>query len=122
MTLPRSLHVINEGLAFFLEVLALAALAWWGWQSADHTAARLLFAVAAPAAAAVVWGLFAAPKARVALPVLGVLAVKALVFGTAVAALHAVGRDRWAAVFAVVVAVNTVLATLDRNALAHRGS
>ncbi|MFJ6561554.1 YrdB family protein [Streptomyces sp. NPDC091412] len=121
MTLPGSLHVINEGLAFLLEVLALAALVWWGWQSADHTAARLLLAVAAPAAAAVVWGLFAAPKARVALPVLGVLTVKALVFGTAVAALYAVGRDRWAAVFAVVVAVNTVLATLDRNALAHRG-
>ncbi|MFI1293227.1 YrdB family protein [Streptomyces sp. NPDC020792] len=122
MTLPGSLHVINEGLAFLLEVLALAALAWWGWQSADHMAARLLLAVAAPAAAAVVWGLFAAPKARVALPVLGVLAVKALVFGTAVAALYAVGRDRWATVFAVVVAVNTVVATLDRNALTHHGS
>ncbi|MFB7736772.1 YrdB family protein [Streptomyces sp. NPDC056112] len=122
MTLPGSLHVVNEGLAFLLEVLALAALAWWGWQSADHMATRLLLAVAAPAAAAVVWGLFAAPKARVALPVLGVLAVKALVFGTAVAALYAVGRDRWAAVSAVVVAVNTVLATLDRNALTHHGS
>ncbi|WP_445524651.1 YrdB family protein [Streptomyces cyslabdanicus] len=122
MILPGPLRVINEGLAFLLEVLALAVLAWWGWRSADHTAARLLLTVAAPAAAAVVWGLFAAPKARVALPVLGVLAVKALVFGAAVAALYAVGRHRWAAVFAVVVAVNTVLATLDRNALMHRGS
>jgi hypothetical protein len=52
--------VINEGLAFLLEVAALAVLAVWGWQRAETLAVRLLLAVAAPAAAAVLWGLFAA--------------------------------------------------------------
>lgn len=121
MTLPTPLHVLNEGLAFLLEVAALAVLAWWGWQSGGTTALRLALAVAAPAVAAVLWGMFAAPKARTPLPTAGVLVVKALVFGAAVAALYALGRHGTAAVLAAVVTVNTALATLDRNARIHRG-
>ncbi|KQV24046.1 MULTISPECIES: YrdB family protein [unclassified Kitasatospora] len=120
MKLPTSLHVANEGLAFVLEVAALAVLAWWGWQFPDSTVLRLLLAVAAPVAAAVLWGLFAAPKARIPVPLPGVLAVKALVFGAAVAALYGVGRPGWAVVFAGVAVVNTTLATLDRRAWMHR--
>ena len=115
MKLPGPLHVFNEVLAFLLELAALAVLAWWGGESAESIAPRLLFAVAAPTAAAVLWGLFAAPKARIPLPPTGVLAVKALVFGAAAAALLALERSGWAAAFAVVVVVNTALATLDRR-------
>ncbi|WP_328940848.1 YrdB family protein [Streptomyces sp. NBC_00250] len=118
MKLPMPLYVLNEGLAFLLELAALALLAWWGWESVEAWAPRLLLAVAAPAAAAVLWGLFAAPKARVRLPVAGVLAVKALVFGAAAAALYALGRHGGAVVFAVVALVNTALATVDRRARA----
>ncbi|HEY9369696.1 YrdB family protein [Streptomyces sp.] len=120
MTLPGPLHWVNEGLAFLLELAALALLAWWGWQCSENTALRLLAAVGAPLTAAVLWGLFASPKAEIALPLAGVLAVKALVFGAAALALYALGRHGWAAVFAVVVTVNTVLATLDRSALMQR--
>ncbi|MER5437717.1 YrdB family protein [Streptomyces sp. NPDC002790] len=122
MTLPTSLHVINEGLAFLLEVAALAVLAWWGWQTVDTTALRLLLAVAAPTVAAVLWGLFAAPKARIPVQLAGVLTVKVLIFGAAAAALYTMGRHGWATAFAVVVAANTVLATLDRQALMHQGA
>ncbi|WP_338491567.1 YrdB family protein [Streptomyces sp. SJL17-4] len=118
MKLPTPLYVINEGLAFLLELAALTVLAWWGWESAEAWAPRLLLAVAAPAAAAVLWGLFAAPKARVRIPVAGVLAVKALVFGAAAAALYALGRHDGAIAFAVVALVNTGLATVDRRARA----
>ncbi|MGX4694866.1 hypothetical protein [Streptomyces sp. JNUCC 63] len=45
-----------------------------------------------------------------------------LVFGAAVAALYGIGRHGWATIFAVVIAVNTVLATLDRHALTHQGA
>ncbi|MEX0173079.1 YrdB family protein [Streptomyces sp. LMG1-1-1.1] len=121
MKLPGPLHVLNEGLAFLLELAALAVLAWWGWESADHVALRLLFAVAAPALAAVVWGLFAAPKARIPLPLPGVLVVKALVFGAAALALHALDRPSSALVFAVVALLNTALATVDRRAAMRRG-
>ncbi|MEV5970499.1 YrdB family protein [Streptomyces sp. NPDC051921] len=120
MRLPTPLHVVNEGLAFLLELAALAALGWWGWQSADGVVLRLVLAVAAPAAAAVLWGLFAAPKARIAVPLPGILVVKALVFGAAVAALYAMGWHTAAVVFGLVVVVNTTLATADRRAATHR--
>lgn len=122
MTLPTPLHVINEGLAFLLEVVALAVLAWWGWQTVETTAVRLLLAVAAPTVAAVLWGLFAAPKARIPVHLAGVLTVKVLVFGAAAAALHTMGLHAWATAFAVVVAANTVLATLDRRALMRQAA
>jgi hypothetical protein len=108
--------VANEGLAFVLEMAALATLAWWGAARGTSTAASVLLGIGAPLAAAVVWGSFAAPKARIRLPMAGVIAVKALVFGSASAALFALGRPRLAASFAAIALANTVLATLDRDA------
>ncbi|MFD8207889.1 DUF2568 domain-containing protein [Streptomyces sp. NPDC059695] len=122
MKLPAPLHVANEGLAFLLELAALAVLAWWGWEAAESVALRLLLAVAAPALAAVVWGLFAAPQARFRVPLAGVLLVKALVFGAAALALLGLERPLWAVVLAVVALVNTALATADRRAAMHRGA
>ncbi|MFZ4302432.1 YrdB family protein [Streptomyces cinereoruber] len=122
MKLPTPLHVFNEGLAFLLELAALAALAWWGWRTPEPTALRVLLAVAAPTAAAVIWGLFAAPKARFTLPLAGVLTVKALVFGAATAALHALDHPTPATAFAAVALVNTAVATLDRRAAMRRGA
>ncbi|MBD0709033.1 MULTISPECIES: YrdB family protein [unclassified Streptomyces] len=116
MKLPGPLRVLNEGLAFFLELAALAVLAWWGWRSSDALFVRLPLAVAAPLAAALVWGLFAAPKARIRLPLAGVLAVKALVFGAAALALLALGRPGWSLACAIVAVLNTYLATGDRRA------
>lgn len=115
MRLPTPLRVLNEGLALFLELAALAVLAWWGWASADPVALRLLLAVAAPAAAAVLWGLFAAPRARFSVPLPGVLTVKAVVFGAAALALFALGHSTWAIVFGAVAVVNTVLVTAGRG-------
>jgi uncharacterized protein DUF2568 len=91
----------NEVLAFFLELAALAFLCWWGFATGS-----VALGIGAPLAAAVVWGLFAAPRARFSLPRIGVLAVKVLVFGSATAALAAVGQPVPAAVFAVIVVVN----------------
>lgn len=120
MKLPAPLHVCNEVLAFLLEVMALAVLAWWGWRSAEALVPRLLLTVAAPGLAATLWGLFAAPKARIGVPLAGVLAVKALVFGAAAVAWYTMGRHGWATAFAVVVAANTALATLDRRSATQR--
>lgn len=71
----------NELLAFLLEVAALACLFWWGFALADNLALQLLTGTAVLAAAVVLWGLFAAPRARFRPPLAGVLAVKALVLG-----------------------------------------
>jgi hypothetical protein len=115
--LPAPLHVANETLAFLLELAMLAALACWGATAGGGAAVDVLLGVAAPLAVAVVWGLFAAPKARIPLPLAGVVAVKALAFGSAAMAIAAIGRHRLATGFAIVAFVNTVIATIDRDAV-----
>ncbi|KJY34453.1 YrdB family protein [Streptomyces katrae] len=112
--LPTPFHIVNEGLAFLMELAGLALLAWWGWSTGQNTLLRILLAVGAPALAATVWGLFAAPKATFTVPLVSVLVVKALFFGSAALALHSLGRTRAAVVFAVVAAANTAFAELDR--------
>ncbi|TKJ18957.1 hypothetical protein A6V29_00915 [Blastococcus sp. CCUG 61487] len=86
-------------LAFLSEVAALVVLAAWGW-SAGSGPGRWLLAAGLPVAAAVLWGAFAAPRARLRVPTAKV-AVKLLVLGGAVVALADLGRPWWAALLAV---------------------
>lgn len=102
--------IANEALAFLAELAALAALGYWGWK-----AAGVVLAVALPLVAAVLWGLFAAPRARYRIPLAGQLAVKGLVFGASVVGLFATGHPVLGAVFGVVVVANTAAATLWRS-------
>jgi hypothetical protein len=110
------MHVANEGCAFLLELAALAILAWWGATRGTNMISAVLLGGGAPLAAAVVWGLFAAPRARVRLPMAGVLAVKALVFASATAALFVLGRRGLAIGFAAVALTNAAIAAFDRDA------
>ena len=116
MRLPGPLHALNEGLAFLLELAAIAALAWWGFTAGGNVLVNVVLGVGAPAAAIVLWGLFAAPRARftIALPL--VLSVKAAVFGAGALALDGVGHATAAVAFAVIALLNTALATVDRDA------
>ena len=77
--------------AFLAELAALAALAAWGWSAGGSTPVRLLLAIGTPAVAALLWGVFAAPRARVRDAVLAVV-VKVGVFGGAGLALLSLGR------------------------------
>ncbi|MES9504934.1 YrdB family protein [Streptomyces sp. NPDC000609] len=117
----RPWFMANELLAFVVELAALGALGWWGSVVGDGVVFRLMLAVGAPVVAAVVWGLFAAPRARFRPPLVGVLLVKAVVLGSGVYAVHAVGHPEAAVVFAVVVVVNTGLAETLRRRVAAAG-
>jgi hypothetical protein len=99
---------LNEVLALVLELAALAILCWWGFATGTGVTA---FApgIGAPLVAAVIWGLFAAPKARFSLPRPAVVAVKVLVFGAAAVALAALDQPVPAVVFAVIVVVNLIV-------------
>lgn len=98
----------NDVIAFGVEVLAVVLLAVWGAGLGTTTAAHVLGGVLVPAAAVTLWGLFAAPRAVVQVPVLGVL-TKVVVLGGAAVAAFAVLPRAWAVVVAVVIVVNTVL-------------
>jgi hypothetical protein len=105
----------NLLVAFLVELVALGIFAWWGWEVDGTTPVRLLLAIGLPVAAAVVWGLFAAPTAKRGTPVVRTI-VKVLVFGLAGAALWSLGHPVLAVVFVVLVAANLLI--IDRQKLA----
>jgi Protein of unknown function (DUF2568) len=116
LTISAPLRLVNDVLAFLVELAALAAFAWWGAETGGGLVAGLLLGIGVPLAAAVVWGLFASPKAQVKLPPTGVLAVKGLVFFMALICLDLVGHRTLAILFGVIAAASTVVANLDRDA------
>jgi hypothetical protein len=114
--MPAVLHALNETLAFLLELAMLAALGLWGANTGTSVASSILLGGGAPLLAIIGWGLFASPKAKITLPLAGVIAFKALAFGCGAAALYAVGRSKLALAFGAVAFVNTAIATVDRDA------
>ena len=103
----------NLALAFTLELCALAALCYWGFSVGGGPVAKAVLGIGAPACAAVLWGLFAAPRAPVSVPLLGA-GTKLLVFGSATLALYATGHGTLAIVFAVLVVANAVMVRIGR--------
>ncbi|HEY1571835.1 MAG TPA: YrdB family protein [Pseudonocardiaceae bacterium] len=95
----------NLGLAFLLELGAVAALCYWGFRTGSTLPIRLLLGIGVPVVAAVLWGLFAAPQATFSVPVLA-FATKVLVFGGAAPALWQVDQRVLAIVLPVVVIAN----------------
>jgi hypothetical protein len=97
----------NDVVAFVVEMVALGLLAVLGWQASDSTPVQIVLAIGLPLLAALLWGLFAAPRARIQSDSLR-LATKLLVLGAGVVAGFLVLPLGWAIVVAVVVVANTV--------------
>jgi len=97
------LKPLNLGLRFVLELCMLVALGIWGFSE------NIVLGIAAPLAAAVVWGLWIAPKAKRRLRDPARLAIELLLFGAAAAALAAADHAVSAAVFLAAVALSEVL-------------
>jgi anti-sigma-K factor RskA len=94
----------NDGLRFFLELSALAAVAYWGWS--EHGGVwRWVLVVAAPAAVVLVWGRWMAPKSQTRVRDPWRLAIELLVFGGAALALW----DADEPVLAIVLAAATLI-------------
>lgn len=95
----------NLALRFFLELAALAALAYWGW------GVTWVLAIAAPAAWIVLWATFGSPKAKVTLSTPQRIGFEAVVFGAAAGALWAAGQPAWAVVLFAAWAANRAVLT-----------
>ncbi len=100
---------LNLALRFLLELSALAALGYWGWQFGDAGFARVLLAAVTPLLAAGLWGRYIAPKApnRLEDPIRA--GVEVIFFGGAAAALGTSGAITIAAFFGIAAAVSLVL-------------
>jgi uncharacterized protein DUF2568 len=97
------LKPLNLGLRFVLELCMLVALGIWGISE------NIVLGIAAPVAAAVVWGLWIAPKATRRLRDPGRLVAELVLFGAAGVALAAADHPLVAAVFLAAVALSEVL-------------
>ncbi len=105
---------VNDVVAFFVEIGALALLGVWAWRVAPaYLIAQLLAVAMVVGSAVVLWGLFAAPKATFDQPVLAI-AVKVLVLGGSALAAYAVLPTWLATSWAALVVVNTVTVTAMR--------
>ncbi|MEC3951405.1 YrdB family protein [Nocardia sp. CDC153] len=95
----------NLTLAFVFELVAVGALAYWGFRTGRSRVAKVLLGLGMAVAAIVLWGLFAAPQASYSLPVAAV-ATKVAVFGGASAGLWQLGHRAAAVVFPLLVVAN----------------
>ncbi|MFN8470531.1 MAG: YrdB family protein [Caldilineaceae bacterium] len=96
----------NMALRFVLELCALGALGYWGFTAGPETIGKFVLGLGAPILAAVLWGMFVAPKAVRPLHDPAKLLVELVVFGGAAAALYAAGQPLWAGVLLVVYGIN----------------
>lgn len=90
---------------FLLELALLSGLAIGGWALPEDEWAKVLFAVAFPVAAGVVWGLLVAPKATFATPLPLRLTIEVLLFGSTSLVLWLAGLTAFAVVLLVLEAV-----------------
>ena len=97
------MKVAVEVVRFLLELCMLAAFAVWG------ATVNVALAIAAPIAAAVMWGLWMAPKSERRLPERRRIALEVALFGLATAALADAGHTVAAIAFGAVAAVDTTL-------------
>jgi|SRR5215211_4546062 len=88
----ESVKFVNLALRFLLELCALVALGYWSFKGGGGPIMKLALGIGAPLLAAVVWGMFLAPRAAVPSPGLLRLVLELGVFGAAAAALYAAGR------------------------------
>src|SRR5690349_2625813 len=94
------LKAVNLALRFSLELALLGALGWIGFQYGDAMIGKITLAILVPLVAAIVWGLFVAPRASITVPLWAWLAIQMLLFGLAVAGLATLGQQLLASILA----------------------
>ena len=99
----------NLGLAFLLELVAIAAFAYWGWNASDSTLVKIVLGLGTPILAIVLWGIFAAPRSSRRLQGTAYLIFKVVFFALAILALFAADSIPLGTLFAVVFVINTIL-------------
>ena len=110
----RGLRGVTLTARFLCELAMLAALAFWGYVVGDGIWAWLL-GLAAPAVAAVVWGTFVAPRAKVSVPAPVRVAIELVLFAAAAAGLAAAGQPVAAVVLGVAGLVTSLLNDLQER-------
>jgi hypothetical protein len=106
---------INLALRFFLELTALIAMGFWGWNRGEG-ALRFLLALGIPVIAAALWGIFAVPNdpsrsghAPVSTPGILRLILELIFFSFAAWTLYSAGATTASWIFGIVTLVHYTL-------------
>jgi len=113
------LKSVNLVVTFLLELCLVVAFGYWGFTTGDALWLKILLGIGTPALAAVLWGLFMAPRAARRLPSPWHEIGQVVFFGLGTLALYAAGQPTLAILFAVVFAVNLVLRLVWKQSAAH---
>ncbi len=100
------LKYANLGLSFVVELCAVAAFAYWGYQASAGTFVKIVLALAAALLSAVVWGLVAAPRAPRRLKGWQLRVFKLLFFALSAVALATAYQPVLAVILAVLAVIN----------------
>lgn len=111
----RQFVMANAFLAFAIELAMLVFVGWWALSLDDPMWTRLLVAAVAVGGLVVLWGAFAAPRARFPLPNAATALVKAAAFGSGALALWGLGFTAASIAFAVLAAANLAVTTYVRR-------
>ena len=111
----KAFAAINLGLAFLLELAALAAFLFWGFGATDNTVLNILLGIGTPLVVSVFWGMFMAPTAKRRVSGVVYYVLQSIVFGLACIALWAANQPMLAIILAVVFVLNTIAVRLTRQ-------
>lgn len=103
------IRTVNLGVAFLLELAVLLAVGYWGFALTQGLVTRLLAGLGGPVLMAVLWGVFAAPKASAPLHGVADVAFRIGWFGVGAVALWGSGMPVAALALAALYAVNALM-------------
>ena len=100
---------INLALRFILEVCALVAFAYWGFQSSQGIVMKFVLGIGTPLLIAIIWSVFGSPHAPIPAKGFQRILLELLIFGLAALALYASGKATLAMIYAITVLLNRIL-------------
>ncbi|MGG1676244.1 YrdB family protein [Neobacillus sp. NRS-1170] len=105
----EALKAINLGIRFLLEIIVLVILGYWGFHVSQGTIIKILLGIGTPLLAAVIWGMFGAPKAPYVLSGFSFLLLEIIIFGLPVVVLYFNEKQTLAFIYGLIVVINLVL-------------
>lgn len=99
---------INSTLAFLLELAMLAAFSYWGFHGEKSISLKWQLGIGLPILAAIVWGIFLAPRSTFRLRTIPGNILSSLLFVLAAASLFQTGHTALAIIFASIAILNRI--------------
>jgi hypothetical protein len=103
------LKMLNLALRFGMELWMLGIFGYWGFKTGSSTGMRWLLGIGAPLLAAVIWGIWMAPKASMRLQGGWFWLVELVLFGLAGWALYSTGAKNLTLWFGLAYVINRIL-------------